>query len=121
MFRTYLCADSEDTVLELDNFSDTYRIRLTFFNSIVSGYLSAMKSLLTETEKKYIIYAGKYMIYMQAVRFLADFLNGDVYYKVTRPLHNFERAVNQLVLLEEYCRLDGEMQEIVERALESTE
>lgn len=117
MFRTYLCADSEETVLDLANITDTHRIRLDYFRAIVSGYLSSMKALLSEAEKKYVIYAGKYMIYMQAVRFLTDFLHGDVYYKVSHPLHNYNRAVNQLVLLEEYCALEEQMQVIVASAL----
>lgn len=117
MFRTYLCADSEEAVLDLDNCIESNRIRLNYFAAVVSGYLTPMKSFLSETEKKYVVYAGKYMIYMQAVRFLTDFLNGDVYYKVLHPLHNFNRAVNQLVLLEEYCRLDNQMVRIVDEVM----
>jgi len=36
---------------------------------------------------------------MQALRFLADYLNGDVYYKIQYPEQNFDRAKNQLTLL----------------------
>jgi hypothetical protein len=37
---------------------------------------------------------------MQALRFLSDYLNGDIYYKINYPEHNFNRAKNQLTLLQ---------------------
>jgi hypothetical protein len=42
------------------------------------------------------------MIYMQALRFLTDFLNNDSYYGIRYELNNYNRAKNQLVLLEQY-------------------
>ena len=54
---------------------------------------------LTETEKKYFFYAGQFMIYMQAVRFLTDHINNDIYYGAKYPEHNLMRAKNQLTLL----------------------
>jgi hypothetical protein len=42
------------------------------------------------------------MIYMQGIRFLADYLNGDVYYPVKHSEHNFDRAMNQWVLLKAF-------------------
>jgi hypothetical protein len=45
------------------------------------------------------------MIYMQAIRFLTDYLNNDVYYGARYPGHNFIRAGNQAVLLQRY--IDG--------------
>jgi len=112
MFRTYLCADSEESVIT----GHVARIRLDYFESIVSGYLYYMHDKLTTEERKYIIYAGKFMLFMQGVRFLTDFLSNDVYYKTTHPLHNLDRAYNQLKLLDEYCSLEPEMQAIIERS-----
>lgn len=111
MFRTYLCAESEEAVIT----SPVSRIRLDYFESIVSGYLHHMRDKLTATERKYIIYAGKFMLFMQGVRFLTDFLNNDVYYKVTHSLHNLDRAYNQLTLLEDYCSLESQMSDILRR------
>ncbi len=51
-------------------------------------------------EKSLFVYAGKFMIYMQAIRFLTDYLNDDVYYGAKYHDHNFMRAKHQLVLLE---------------------
>lgn len=114
MFRTYLCAESEEAVIE-DPLAP--RIRMEYFTAIVKGYLFHMRQHLTATECKHIVYAGKFMLFMQGVRFLTDFLNNDVYYMTTHQLHNLNRAVNQLTLLEEFCRLESQMEYIVQSLL----
>ncbi|MBS1920935.1 MAG: aminoglycoside phosphotransferase family protein [Bacteroidetes bacterium] len=87
------------------NFDENYlhfekiRIRKNFYEAIISGYLFVMEKYLTDSEKKYIHYAGLMMIYMQAIRFLTDFMNGGIYYKVEYTGQNFDRALNQLTLL----------------------
>ena len=75
-------------------------IREDIFRAIVNGYFNEMKDELTETEKKYFFYSGKFMIYMQAIRFFTDHLNNDVYYGARYGGHNLVRANNQLVLLQ---------------------
>jgi Ser/Thr protein kinase RdoA (MazF antagonist) len=94
MMRTYLSPVSE----EEKDFSKI-EIRNDFYKAIIQGYSDEMKDELTETEKKYFFYAGKFMIYMQAVRFLTDYINNDKYYTTQYPEHNFVRAGNQLDLL----------------------
>ncbi|MGI8581028.1 MAG: phosphotransferase enzyme family protein [Chitinophagaceae bacterium] len=95
MMRTYLSPVSEEE-------KDFSRIewRDEFYKAIVKGYFTEMKDELTETEKKHFFYAGKFMIYMQAVRFLTDHFNNDVYYGAKYPGHNLVRAGNQAVLLQ---------------------
>ena len=95
MMRTYLCPVSEE---EKD--LSKICIRKEFYDAVVNGYLSVMGAELNETEKEHIPYAGEFMIYMQAIRFLTDHLNGDVYYGAKYAGHNFVRAANQLVLLQ---------------------
>lgn len=75
-------------------------IRTGYYKAMVEGYLSVMKKHFTDAEKKYIHYAGLLMIYMQALRFLTDYLNGDVYYQIRYPEQNFDRAKNQFTLLQ---------------------
>jgi Ser/Thr protein kinase RdoA (MazF antagonist) len=96
MMRTYLCPVSE----EEKDFSKI-TVRKDFYDAIVSGYLSEMGAELSEIEKKYFHYAGKFMIYMQALRFLTDHLNDDVYYGAKYRGHNFIRAGNQITLLQQ--------------------
>ena len=96
MMRTYLSPVSE----EERDFSKIV-IRDEFYKAIVDGYYNEMKDVLTETEKQHFFYSGCFMIYMQALRFLTDYLNDDIYYGEKYPGHNLIRAGNQAVLLQQ--------------------
>lgn len=101
MIRTYLSPVSEE---EQD--MNKIVIRKEIYEAIVDGYMSEMKDELTDTEKEHFFYAGCFMTYMQALRFVTDYLNNDVYYGATYPRHNLIRAKNQAVLLENLIRLN---------------
>lgn len=108
MMRTYLSpANEEETDLS------KIHIRENVFNAICQGYLSEMGNVLTEKEKQYFIYSGEMMIYMQAIRFLTDFLNNDVYYGSKYPGHNLIRAKNQFKLLNEYVKAEGKLKQLI--------
>ena len=74
-------------------------IRTDFYDAAVQGYLDAMAAYLTPEERQDIHYAGAVLVYMQAIRFLADYLNNNTYYKVSYPEQNWDRTANQLRLL----------------------
>lgn len=95
MMRTYLSPVSE----EEQDFS-LIEVRLPFYEAIVSGYLQEMQGELSAAECNAFFYAGQFMIYMQALRFITDYLNDDVYYGQRYPDHNLVRGRNQLVLLQ---------------------
>ena len=95
MIRSMVCNEDENCI-NFENIS----IRKEFYDAIITGYLDIISSQLTESEKKYIHYSGLLVIYMQALRFLTDYLNGDVYYRISNPDQNFDRAKNQLILLQ---------------------
>jgi Ser/Thr protein kinase RdoA (MazF antagonist) len=95
MMRTYISPVSEE---ECD--FEKIEVRDEFYQAIVQGYYSEMKDELTATESSYFFYAAKFMIYMQALRFLTDYFTGDVYYGAKYPDHNLFRANNQIVLLQ---------------------
>ncbi len=95
MMRTYLAPVSEE---EKDY--SKIEIRDSFYKAIVQGYYNEMKDVLTETEKQSFFYAGAFMIYMQAIRFLTDYINNDIYYGSVYPGQNLVRAGNQKVLLQ---------------------
>ncbi|MEP6594771.1 MAG: aminoglycoside phosphotransferase family protein [Ginsengibacter sp.] len=101
MMRTYLSPVSEEE-------KDFLRIEIRedFYKAIVNGYMNEMDTELTATEKKYFTYAGKFMIYMQALRFLTDFINNDIYYGSKYEGHNFVRAGNQITLLEKLLEFE---------------
>ena len=95
MIRTMACAIDENSTAweQID-------IRPDFYHAIVQSYVSETGTLLTGKERADIHYSGLLMIYMQAIRFLTDFLNNDIYYQITYPEQNLNRALNQLILLE---------------------
>ena len=101
MMRTYLSPVSE----EEKDFSKI-KVRREFYNAIVNGYLSEKGEELSEAEKKYFHYAGKFMIYMQAIRFLTDHINNDIYYGAKYEGHNFIRAGNQVTLLQHLMEIN---------------
>ena len=73
---------------------------LTFYELNKHTPEGSIESFLTPIEIENLPYAVALFPYMQAIRFLADYLNGDTYFKVQHPLHNLERTCNQFRLLE---------------------
>jgi thiamine kinase-like enzyme len=112
MLRTYLPPVSE----EESDFSKI-TVREEYFYEIVKGYLGEMRSELSEKEIQYFVYAGKFAIYMQAVRFITDYLNNDRYYQIRYPGQNLVRAKNQEVLLKRYMEKESQMEEILAQFL----
>ncbi len=102
MVRTYVSPASEE---EVD--LSAVVVRREFYRAISDGYLGVMGDVLSAAERERFFYAGLFMVYMQALRFLADHLNGDVYYGARYAGHNFNRASNQVRLLQELIKLGG--------------
>lgn len=96
LLRTMACTEGENSVQW-----ETISIRKDLYRDIVEGYATGIGSEFTDAEKKHLHHAGLMMIYMQATRFLTDFLNNDIYYRTTYPEQNLNRALNQLILLEQ--------------------
>ena len=116
MMRTYLSPVSE----EESDFS-LIEVRDEFYEAIVSGYFNEMKNELSAEEKKYFFYSGTFMIYMQAIRFLTDYLNNDVYYGRRYPQHNFVRAKNQIVLLQRLQEKKELFESMLNKAVDMSE
>lgn len=108
MMRTYLSpANEEETDME------QVQVRPEFYKAIIEGYRQQMGSQLSEKERSSFLYAGKFMIYMQAIRFYTDHLNNDVYYGARYEGHNLMRARNQAKLLEELEKREKELSRAV--------
>lgn len=97
MYRTYLSPVSEE-----EGDLDLIAVRPGFREAIRDGYLTHMADSLTPVELEHFDYAGEFMIYMQALRFLTDHLSRDVYYGASYEGHNLVRASNQCRLLQRY-------------------
>lgn len=100
MCRTYLCPVNEEC---LD--FDLIKVIPERWSAIQKGYLGSMEAQLTNFEKDHFSFSGQFMIYMQAIRFLTDYLNLDQYYHTNRPGQNLDRARNQIQLLTEFNHL----------------
>jgi Ser/Thr protein kinase RdoA (MazF antagonist) len=111
MLRTYLSPVTE----EEDELSKI-RIRLPWFEAIITGYLEELNGELTLPEKDALVYAGEFMMYMQALRFLTDHLNNDVYYGSRYEGHNYVRAHNQTTLLQRFREQSPLLREIIAQA-----
>ncbi|MFY8127621.1 MAG: phosphotransferase enzyme family protein [Chitinophagaceae bacterium] len=96
MIRTYVSPTTEED----DNFDKIF-VRKEFLQAIKEGYLQHMKVALTPFEMEHFFFSGEALIYMQALRFLTDYFNNDVYYTTTYKEQNFIRATNQLTLLKQ--------------------
>jgi len=96
MVRSMTCSHPEDSTE-----FEAIRIRPEYYRAIVSAYLEALSGDLSREEIKNIHYAGLIMIYMQALRYLTDFLEGDRYYHIAYTLQNLDRTKNQLALLKQ--------------------
>ncbi len=134
-----LCVVDLDTVmpgLALHDFGDMVRtatsptaedeqdlasvsMQLPFFQALVQGYLSAAGTFLTTAEKRLLPLAGKVIAFEQAVRFLNDYLAGDMYYKVSHPMQNLYRCRTQMKLVQSMEAQEEVMYAIVESVSDS--
>lgn len=100
MCRTYLCPVNEAC-------QDLSQIKIIpeRWTAIQNGYLEAMGEFLTPFEKDHFAFSGQCIIYMQALRFITDYLQLDQYYKIDRPSQNLDRTLNQHQLLIEFNKI----------------
>ena len=91
-------------------------LSLELFKSYVEGYLQAAGTALTEKEITLLPFSAKLLTLECGMRFLADYLNGDTYFKIAYPDHNLVRARTQFKLVSEMEEKMAEMDQIVETA-----
>src|SRR5690606_25958241 len=77
------------------------QLNIPLFEAYTQGYFEKAHGFLTEREIESLIEGVLLFPYMQAVRFLTDYLEGDTYYKIQHPEHNLQRTRTQLKLLKE--------------------
>ena len=89
-----------NTGAEDDENLDNVNVNMEIFKAYTRGYMEKAKAFLTPTEIKLLPYGGRLLTYMQTVRFLTDYINGDTYYKIHSPKHNLIRTKAQFKLLQ---------------------
>lgn len=85
-------------VKEDDPAIDKVGFNIEVFKAFTKGYLKTASAFLTPIEIENLPYAAMLFPYMQLVRFLADYINGDTYFRIQYPEHNLVRSKNQLAL-----------------------
>ena len=90
-------------------------LSLPLYEAYVKGYLSNAKDALTDLEKELLPFGAKIMTYECGIRFLTDYLNGDVYFKIAYPEHNLDRCRTQFELVADMERKMEKMQEITKK------
>jgi len=100
------------TALEDEKDLSRVHFDLSLFKAYTEGYLSKAR-FLSPTEVDYLPFAAKIMTYECGLRFLKDYIEGDIYYKIDRAEHNLDRARTQIKLAREMERDFQAMIEIV--------
>ena len=100
----------------LEDEKDLSKVFMQFdmFEGLLRGYLSSAAGFLTPAEKHYLPFSGKLITLEIGSRFLTDFLEGDVYFKVHREGHNLDRCRTQLKLVASIEEQYGKMMQLLE-------
>ena len=102
--------DSEDLTLLKVNFD--------IFQKYVEGYLSEMKNVLTEKEKELLPFSIFLLTIECGMRFLEDYIRGDVYFRIKKPNHNLIRARTQLTLAKDVYKNINNLKQNIRKYLE---
>jgi hypothetical protein len=96
---------------------DLSKVTMQFqmFEALVRGYLASASEFLTPRERQFLAFSAKLITFEIGIRFLTDFLAGDVYFKVHRDGHNLDRCRTQFKLVESIERQEEQMIELVEK------
>ncbi|WP_186757104.1 phosphotransferase enzyme family protein [Echinicola salinicaeni] len=94
LVRTVSCTE-EEASLDWDKID----VDLDKYASLLKGFVAALGNDLSEEEKNSLPFGGEMMACIMGLRFLTDYLNGNIYYPIEYPEHNFHRAKNQALLL----------------------
>lgn len=112
--RSLFTGDNEDSE-DLSKLVVNYDV----FETYAKGYLSEMKDILTPTEIELLPFSAFLLTIECGIRFLEDYIRGDVYFRVKKPNHNLIRARTQLTLAENIYKSLDRLKNIVNKLLQS--
>ena len=75
------------------------QMRMPMFEALVEGYLDSAGDFINDVEVDHLAFSGKLITLEIGIRFLTDYLEGDVYFKTYREHHNLDRCRTQLMLV----------------------
>ena len=96
---------------------DLSKVKMQFpmFEALARGYLATAAEFLTKAERQLLVFSGKLITFEIGVRFLTDYLERDVYFKVHREGHNLDRCRTQFKLVESIEQQEDAMKKVVEK------
>lgn len=107
------------TALEDETDLSKVGLDLSMFETFTEGFVGELADYITNEEILGLPMGAYLMTLETGIRFLGDYLNGDVYYHTRYPGHNRDRARNQLALLRDMDKKMEDMQNIVKKYLRS--
>ena len=102
-----------NTAVEDETDLSRVKLDLNLFEAYAKGFLKGCNGSLTETEIDLLPIGAIMMTLECGMRFLTDYLEGDVYFKIHRPRHNLDRARNQFALVADMERRLDRMKAII--------
>ena len=104
-----------NTTLEDDPDLRKVGLDLKKYEAFAKGFITELKDNLTDLEKSTMNLGVFAMTVELAVRFLTDYILGDVYFKTRYPGHNLDRAHNQIALAKDVFEKKDEMNKILQK------
>ncbi|MEQ9441362.1 MAG: aminoglycoside phosphotransferase family protein [Cyclobacteriaceae bacterium] len=89
------------------------KVNLSFYQAFARGFLGETGVFLTEAEISHLAFSAHYMTFIMGLRFLTDYLEGDVYYKIQHPWHNIRRARAQFSLVSQLEKHASQTEDIL--------
>jgi hypothetical protein len=93
-------------------------MRMPIFEMLLKGFAEETHKFLTPAEKKNMAFTGKLITFEQMIRFLADHLAGDVYYKIHREGHNLDRCRTQMKMVQSITAQEEAMNALADSVFE---
>ena len=93
-------------------------MRMPIFEMLLKGFAEETHTFLTTAEKKNMVFAGKLITFEQMIRFFADHLIGDIYYKIHRDGHNLDRCRTQMKMVQSIIEQEEAMNALVDSVFE---
>lgn len=95
LVRTVACTEDESS----QNW-DNINVDLEKYEGLLEGFIQTLNGVITEEEMNSLPYGGEMMTCIMGLRFLTDYLNGNIYYQISYPEQNRHRSKNQARLLQ---------------------
>ncbi len=102
-----------NTALEDETDLGKVNFSMEMYSAYIKGFVSEMGQYMTDAEKELVPFSCILMTYEVGIRFLADYLVGDTYFKTTHETHNLERARNQFKLISDMEAVTDKMKAVV--------